>query len=851
MIRLVVRGLLARKLRTILTAFAILLGVAIVAGTFILTDQVNRAFGDIFTNANAHIDAVVEHATLFTSQDSPTPPLPESIVARVRSVPGVAVADGQVDGLGQLVVDGKEVKSLGGAPTLVVSAVSPRLSPSVPVAGRLPAAPGEIAIIKDAADRGHITVGRPGVSLATNIGAVPVKVVGIFRLGNADSVGGATLVATTFRDAQRWLDRRGQVTRVVAAAAPGVAPRQLKANLQQALPRDVKVQTGQENATAQADQISNSINSFLSPVLTTFGVLALFVGAFIIFNTFWITVAQRTREFGMIRALGATRGQVMRNVIGEALVLGVASSLLGLLAGVGIAYGVLAVFDALGFTLPAAGARVQGSTVAIALVLGTVVTLLAALLPALRATRVPPVAAAQEGAALPSSRFARVVPYLSVLVGLGGLGLILVGLNSGAGAASILGSVGSGLLLVFIGVAMAARFFIRPMARVVGVPIEATRGTTGRLARANAVRNPGRTALTAAVLMIGVTVLAFLAIFSTSLTNTFTGAIDRTVQGDLILQTNNNRSFPASAETVVRGVPGVRTVSFLRIPEVRTRPGGGQFLNAVDPASAADAFNFDWQNGGSNALFGRLGTDNAVIEKNLVKDAGLRNGDTLTVRTSAGTTGRFKVIGQYKDPVLFTGFVVSNAAADRLGVSPDPSIGIVKFAPGANAKATQAAVKSALATGYPTIKVDSQSEFKKNFESQINQILTIFYALGVLIMIIVVFGIVNVLALSVVERTREIGMLRAIGTTRPQMRAMVRYEAIITSVIGGVLGIIVGAVFSWIIIKALETFGFTYSVSAVPLVVILIAAIVVGVLAALLPARRAARLNPLDALHQE
>jgi putative ABC transport system permease protein len=532
-------------------------------------------------------------------------------------------------------------------------------------------------------------------------------------------------------------------------------------------------------------------------------------------------------------------------------VIGVLSSIVGLVAGIGIAYGVLAIFDALGFALPASGASVSGNTVVTALVVGTVVTLVAALLPALRATRVPPIAAAQEGAALPESRFARLAPWLSALFAIGGIVLIVAGLNSGGGAGSILTSVGVGLLLVFIGVAMAARFFIRPIARVVGVPIEAARGTTGRLARANAVRNPARTALTAAVLMIGVTVLAFLAIFSTSLKNTFTGAIDRTIQGDLILQTDNFTTFPASSEQIIRDVPGVETAIFSRFPEVRTEPGGSQFLNTLDPETAPEVLNFDWQEGGSNALFQELGLNQVLIETNLAKDTNLGIGDTLVVRTRDGQSGRFEVIGEYKDPVLFTGFTVSNAAADKLGVPPDPSVGVVKFDEGADPVATQQAVKDAVAEDYPTINVDSQAEFKADWEDQINQILTIFYALGILIMIIVIFGIVNVLALSVVERTREIGMLRAIGTTRPQMRAMVRYEAIITSVIGGILGIVIGAVFSWIIVKALEDFGFEFSVSAVPLIVILIAAIVVGVLAAILPARRAARLNPLDALHQE
>jgi putative ABC transport system permease protein len=420
MIRLIVRGLLARKLRTILTSIAIVLGVAIVAGTFILTDQINSAFDEIFQTGNEKIDAVVERQTLFDSSEAETSPLPESIVGQVRRTDGVEVAVGQGDGQGQLLVDGEKVDSVGGAPTLVISTIDPALNPSVAVEGHLPEAPGEVALIKETADKKDITVGRPGVALATSIGAVPVKVVGIFTFGDNESVGGATLVLSTFRDAQTWFEREGEVSRVVASAEDGVSPTQLKANLQKTLPEFAKVETGQENAEAQADEISNDINSFLSPVLTTFGVLALFVGAFIIFNTFWITVAQRTREFGMIRALGATRGQVMRNVIGEALVIGILSSIIGLFAGIGIAYGVLAIFDALGFALPAAGASVSGDTVVLALVVGTVVTLLAALLPALRATRVPPIAAAQEGATLPESRFARLSPWIAGLFAIGG-----------------------------------------------------------------------------------------------------------------------------------------------------------------------------------------------------------------------------------------------------------------------------------------------------------------------------------------------------------------------------------------------------------------------------------------------
>ena len=850
MLRLIVRGLLARKLRTILTSIAIILGVAMVAGTSILTGQINRAFDDIFETGNAKIDAVVERQTEFDTQDFDLPSLPESIIQQVRDTRGVAVADGQIEASGQLIVGGKTIESQGGAPAIVVSTVDPRLNPSSAVEGHLPENPGEVALIKDVADKEDVTLGEGDVKLATSIGAVPVKLVGIFKFGDVESIGGATVVLTTFEDAQRWFDRENQTTRVVAGAEEGVSPPQLKSNLIAALPDFASVETGEENAQSQSDEVSDEIGSFLTPVLSTFAIIALVVGAFIIFNTFWITVAQRIREFGMIRALGATHAQVVRNVIGEAIVMGFLASILGLAAGIGIAYGILALFDAIGFGLPATSPEVSGGTIVTGIILGTVVTVIAALLPALRATRVPPIAAAQEGSALPESKFSKVVPYLSVLFGLAGIALIVLGLNSDGGVSGRLASVGIGMFLVFVGVAMTSRYVVRPIARVVGAPIEATAGTTGRLARANTVRNPARTALTAAALMIGVTVMSFLAIFSTGLKDSFTGAIDRTIQGDVIMQTDNFEPFPASVEPVVKGIDGVQYAEFLRFPEVRTQPGGAQFLNTVDPGTAPEVFDFDWEEG-SNELFAELGTDGALIEKNLSTDTGLDVGDSFTVRTKEGKSGRFTVLGTYTDPILFTGITVTNEAADRLGVPPDPSVGVAKFAEGADPAAVQEAIRSAVEPNYPTVNVDSQTEFKANFEEQIDQILFIFYALGAVILIISLFGIVNVLALSVVERTREIGMLRAIGTTRPQMRAIVRYEAIITSFIGGILGIIVGGVFAWIITKALESQGFEFSVPIVPLIVILIVAIVAGVLAALLPARRAARLNPLDALHQE
>jgi putative ABC transport system permease protein len=850
-IRLVLRGLMARKLRTVLTSIAIVLGVAMVAGTFILTDQINSAFDDIFETGNSKIDVVVSRATEFDSFEDALPPLPESTVEEVARVDGVEHAEGQVQASGQLVVDGEIVESEGGAPAIVVSNVDPSINPNVPLEGRLPEAPGEVAVIKDTADKEDLTVGQPGIELATKAGTQPVELVGVFRYGDVESIGGATIVLTTFADAQRWFDREGETSLVFASAQDGVSPAELRDRVQRALPDTAEVETAEENDQSQSEDIAGEITGFLNPALLTFAGVALFVGAFIIFNTFSITVAQRVREFGMTRTLGATRGQVLRNVIGEALVVGVLASIIGLLVGIGIARGIQALFDAIGFGLPAASIEIRPRTIIVALLVGIVVTLLASIIPALRATRVPPIAAVQEGAALPPGRFSHLVPYLGIVLVVLGVLVFVYALFSDLGATEALVLLAVGAVLVFLGVAMLARFIVRPLARVIGAPIEAAAGTTGHLARANATRNPTRTAATAAALMIGVGLVTFMAVFAAGLKESFTGAIDRTLQGDLILQTDNFDTFPAAVEPAVREVPGVEATEFLRFPEIRADPGGTQFLNTIEPASAPRVFDFDWKGDASDALFAQLGTDGALVETNLAKSSGLRTGDSFTVTTNRGNEARFTVLGEYRDPVLFTGITVSNAAADLLDIPPDPSVGVVAFDPAADPEQVQQAVTERVESQFPVVNVDSNAEFKEDFESQIDQLLALLYALLGIALIISLFGIVNALVLSIYERTREIGMLRAIGTTRGQMRSIVRYESIITAVIGGVLGIVIGVFFAWILTRGLEDQGIEFSLPIVSLVIFLVLAVVAGVLAAVLPARRAARLNPLEALHHE
>jgi putative ABC transport system permease protein len=849
MTRLVLRGLLSRKLRTVLTAIAIVLGVAMVSGTFLLTDQIDAAFKDIFQTSNAKIDAVVSKRAAFGSERA-AGPLPDSYIERVRRVDGVQTAAGQVEAQGaNLVVDGKVVDAHG-APALMFSVLPPDLSPVQMVQGRQPQGTGEMSVIKKVADDENLRIGQR-VGLNTLRGVQPFTVVGIYNFGDVSSIGGATVVSIPFEDAQRDFDRVGQTSLVLARADSGVSPEELVRRIQRVVPRSVLVQTGQQDADKQTSDIAGGINDFLRPALLAFGGVALLVGAFIIFNSFSITVAQRVREFGMLRTIGATRRQVLRGVIGEALVVGVVASVIGLFLGLGIAALIQALFNSVGFGLPSTGLELKPRTIIISLIVGIGVTLLAAIGPALRATRVPPVAALREGATLPRGRLSRLSPYLGGLLLVVGIVLLVWALFSNLGATQALQLLGLGALLIFIGAAMMAKYVVRPLARLIGWPIERIFKTPGRLARENTTRNPARTAATAAALMIGVGLVAFVAIFADGIKASFNDAIDKTVHGDLILTTSNFDAFPATSTAAIRNTEGVALVEPIRFAEVKVNRGGTEFLNTIDPANAPKVFEFDWRKGGSDKLFSELGTTGALVETNLAKDRDLTPGTRFAVTTQDGHRATFKVLGEYRDPILFTGFTVSNAAANRLDIDRSPVVSIVKLEPGADVTVVQRDLQATADQRFPTVEVQTNAEYKDRISSNLDSLLYLLYALLAISLVISLFGIVNTLVLSIYERTREIGMLRAIGTTRGQLRRVIRYESVITAVIGGILGIAIGVLFGWIISRGLSDQGIKFSIPWLTLVIFLVLAVIAGVLAATFPARRAARLNILDALHYE
>jgi putative ABC transport system permease protein len=851
MTAVVLRGLAQRRLRSVLTALAILLGVAMIAGTYVLTDQINTAFEDIEQTANQGVDVVVKPKLEFGAGFGGTRPLPESLVEQVEAVPGVERAVGQLWESGALVVGGERIASQY-APSAVTSTVGEPFEPTKPIAGRHPTAPGEVGVVSKTAEDEGLRVGQR-VGLATRTGVEQVQVVGIFEYGDVDSVGGASLITATLPQMQDWFDREGEVMSVVASAEDGVSPETLAARIREVATPDLEVRTGAADAQKMADDINDSIGGFMTPMLLALGGAALLVGAFIIFNTFSITVAQRTREFALLRALGSTRRQILAAVAGEALVLGATASALGLLGGLGFAKLLGGLFDAAGFGIPLAGMELAPRTVAVALGVGIGVTLLAALVPALRATHVAPVQAL-AGSAQSSRRARRLAPWLAGIVSAGGLALLASGLFGDGPATARMASMAGGAVLVFVGIALTARHIVRPVAALAGWPIERAFHTPGRLARENATRNPGRTATTSSALMVGLGLVVFVAVFAAGMKATVDSAFDRLLTSDLIVTSESFEPLPNQAGEAIAGVPGIRAVTpqFVDQLKVNGEPPDStvDILNGVEPAQLAPVYAFEWRHDGSDALLARLTGPAALVEEQFAKTHDIAVGEDFVVQTPTGARVHLKAIGEYRDPMLMQGVVVDQHTFARASSIRDPFTFLIKVSDRTDPAAVRRSVTDALAD-FPAAKVQTTEQYRDEIGAQLDQTVYMLYALLAMSVVISLFGIANSLFLSIHERTREFGLLRAIGATRVQVRRIVRYESVITAVIGGLLGIGIGLLFGYLMTAALSDLGLTFSVPVAQLAGFLVLAIVVGVLAAVLPARRGSRIDVLDALHQE
>jgi putative ABC transport system permease protein len=851
MIGVALRSMAQRKLRSALTAVAILLGVAMIAGTYVQTDQIRAAFDDILHTANAGVDANIAPRTAFTSRFTAMPTIDERTVARVARVRGVDRAAGEVFQTGSLVVRGKAVEPQF-APAILVGTVEAPFNPLKLVAGRLPARSGEVVVNRKLATDEHLAVGAP-VGVTTRSGIHPVRLVGIVDFGNVASMGGATMIAAPMRDVQAWNGLEGKVTGIVASAAPGVTAEALVRNLRAALPHALEVKTG-EQATADASkQINDSIGAFLKPALLAFSGAALLVGAFIIFNTFSITVAQRRREFALMRALGATRAQVLAAVAVEALLVAAAASVAGLLTGLGFAKLLGALFDAAGMGIPRAAMTLAPRTIAIGLGVGIGVTATAALVPAVRATRVPPVAAMRDDAPTEAGRTSRRRVAVVTLVGALGAVLIAEGLFGDGPASARLAAMGGGVLLVFVGVALVSRHVVRPLAAIVGWPLERLGHATGELARENATRNPARTAITAAALMVGIGLVAFVAVFADGLKASFTGAIDQRARADLIVTSDAATPLPRAAQDRIQVLPDVSATAPQYVDQVQVngRPVNGviDMVNGIEPFALRDVYRFTWIHG-SDADVQRLGPGAAFVEEQFAKAHRIAVGDRFRLTGPTGRHATLTAIGEYRDPQLLQGVMIDIPQFQALSAARDPLSYLVRLIDRRDVGAAKHDVQSALRP-FPSAKVRTRAEYSDFISSRLDQLVYLLYALLAMSVVISMFGIANSLFLSIHERIRELGMLRAVGATAAQVRRLIRYESVITSLIGGVLGTVVGVAFAWLTTFAVKDLGVGFSIPGGQLAAFLVLAVVVGALGAIAPARRAARLNILDAIHAE
>ena len=609
-----------------------------------------------------------------------------------------------------------------------------------------------------------------------------------------------------------------------------------------------QVRTGERQASEDAAE-TNEFITFLQGFLLAFAGIALFVGSFVIANSLSITIAQRTREFATVRTLGASRRQVLGSLVLEALVVGTLSSVAGLFLGLGLARLLFWMFDAVGFTLPNQGLIFESRTIVVSLVVGILVTLFASLRPALRATRVPPIAAVREGATLPPSRFARFRTIGSLALTALGFAALAYGLFAdGLSTTQLLVWMGLGALLIFLGVALFAPRIVGPFASALGWPATKIGGAAGRLARDNSRRNPQRTASTASALMIGLALVTLVAVLAQGITSTFTRSVEQIFTSDYAITAQNNFSpIPIAAAAAAKEAPGVQAVADVRTGEGRINDTN-EFVTAVD-AGAESAITLEWT-GGSQAVLGDLGRDGAFVDEDYAEDNDLSVGSQIELLTPSGKTLELTVKGIFDPPTGGSPFGVvtfSSETFDANYVSPRNLFSFIQMDGDVTERNTEA-LEAALAD-FPNAKAQTREEFVDNQVASLSSILNILYVLLALSVVVSLFGIVNTLVLTVFERTREIGMLRAVGMTRRQVRRMVRHESVITALIGGVLGIVLGIVLGGLLVARVEFIEF--SLPTAQIVIFAIATIVVGILAAIFPARRAARLDPLKALQYE
>ncbi len=842
MLRVSIKSLLAHKLRLFLSGAAVILGVAFVAGTLIFTDTLGKTFDELFEQVTEDVTVQPIDEVGAGEPTASTRTVSEDLIDRIAALDGVNVAEGVVFVPGVQVV-GKDDKVLGtpNAPTFGTNwSDNPDVSPLRLTKGREPTSGGELVVDEVTAAQGKLRVGDR-ITVVAPKGPIQATVVGIMRFGTTGNLAGATLAAFETDVAQDLLLDGDGYSTIAVDAGDGVSIGAVRDRIATLLPAGLEAKTADEVAEEQSNAIAEGLG-FINSFLLVFAGIAVFVGGFIILNTFSILVAQRTRELALLRAVGASRRQVSRSVLIEALAVGIVGSTIGLLLGFGLAYGLQALLGLFGLKIPTTGLALEPRTVLWSYGVGVVVTVASAWLPARRAARVAPVAALRDEGIAPERSMRRRVAA----------GIALVALAAVAMAGGVAGEGGRGAMLVgaaallgLIGAAVLSPVLSRPVVRAVTAPSTRIWGAVGRLSRENTMRNPRRTAATASALMIALALVSALSVLGTSAKASFGKLIDDTLGADFIAANQSQAPITARVARDLAAVDGVAAVSRARWDAVLV-DGNQEWIAGVDGMTVDQAIAVETVAGSVRDV----DTGGVAVTKAVATERVIGVGDTVPVTFRDGKAD-VPVVAVIKEHPALAGYVFGNDTLEQHGGQAMDQMVYVMLEDGADAAATQRSLEAAI-DNQPGVQLSSQQEFKEQQAAQMDQILFLMYALLLLSVIIAALGIVNTLVLSVVERTREIGLLRAIGTSRRQIRRMIRLESVAISIFGALLGLGVGLVFGITLQRVLADDGIELLVVPVgQLVAFVVAAAVIGVLAAVWPAFKASRLSVLRAIASE
>ena len=850
MYRTAIKSLLAHKVRFLLTTVAIVLGVGLVAGTFIFTDTINARFDTLLDEIYAGTDVSVRaESGSFGAEEEP---FPSSVLADVLAVDGVKEAEGGVASSTSQVLN-KDGEPIGGQgpPTLGfswgdVAALNPmRIKDG---AGRPPSAAGEVVLDANTVSKSGFALGDVVTVVSFN-GPEDFELVGVASFGDQDSLLGATLVMFELHEAQRLFGYGDEFTGISVQAEADVDPQTLTNEISVVLPAGVEAVTGTTEQDEQAAEINQALG-FISIGLLSFAGVSVFVGAFIIQNTFRIVVAQRTRELALLRAIGATGSQVRRMVIVEAAFIGLIGSIIGIAFGFVMAYLIRALGNALGLVTPGGGLVLQPRTIIVALIVGMTLTLASSFLPARRASKILPVEAMREGLGSTPRRSLRNRALIgSAILSLGVL-LLAVGLLGLVGTEIVF--VAAGAMISFIGVSVLAPLAARPLADIIGWPLPRLLGVAGLLAKENTKRQPRRTAATASALMVGVALVAFFSVFGSSTKASITETIFDLFPSDLTFQSTNpsNTAVPnpisPTFATELGTYDELSVVSRLQIAEALIGDDL-RIIVGIDPATIEQVLSLKPV---GNAIEALEQADSIIVASDTLESASLSVGDTWMVEFSSTNTVELTIVGEFESDALGDFFVSTETFVANFRYVGDGLV-FANAADGVTVAEAQVAIQPTI-TRFGNVKAQTKSEIVTELEGQIDQALALFTSLLLFAVVIAIIGITNTLMLSVYERTREIGLLRAVGMTRRQVRRMIRWEAVIIAVFGAVLGVAIGVVLGWAVVRALADEGFgAFSVPVAQIVLALVLAAFAGMLAAYPPARKAARMNILDAISSE